>query len=338
MLPSRDFVAAPASQTLLHGAAACAQSTAQSAPPVGRFAPSPTGRMHLGNVFCALLAWLCAKSAGGKIILRIEDLDTARCKTEYATQLLRDLTWLGLTWDAGGLTDAYRQSRCADRYEAALQTIRAAAEVYPCYCTREELHAAGAPHLSDGTILYSGRCRHLTAEQLAALSGRRAALRLAVPDETIPFWDGHYGFQCENLRTQCGDFILRRSDGVYAYQLAVVTDDIHMGVTQIVRGRDLLGSCALQLYLYRLLGAAPPAYFHIPMLCAPDGKRLSKREKSLDLGALRTRYTAPQLVGLLACLAGLVPPGTEITPTALLPLFNRKKLPQADILLDPDLI
>lgn len=303
---------------------------------LGRFAPSPSGRMHLGNAFCALLAWLGAKSAGGQMLLRIEDLDAARCKPDYAVQLADDLAWLGLTWDKGGLQDAFTQSKRTAVYAQALQTLRARAEVYPCYCTRAELHAASAPHLTDGTPLYTGRCRHLTAADRAALANRSPAWRIAVPDETICFADGCAGRQTQNLRQECGDFILRRSDGVFAYQLAVVTDDALMGVTQVVRGRDLLSSTARQMYLYRLLGYTPPQFYHVPLLCAPDGKRLSKRERSLDFGALRSRYTAPQLVGVLASLAGLCPAGTEATPHALCADFAWDKLPKNDICIDPD--
>lgn len=303
---------------------------------LGRFAPSPSGRMHLGNAFCALLAWLGAKSAGGQMLLRIEDLDVARCKPDYAAQLADDLAWLGLTWDKGGLQEAFTQSKRTAVYAQALQTLRARAEVYPCYCTRAELHAASAPHLTDGTPLYTGRCRHLTEADRAALASRSPAWRIAVPDETICFTDGCAGQQTQNLRQECGDFILRRSDGVFAYQLAVVTDDALMGVTQVVRGRDLLSSTARQMYLYRLLGYTPPQFYHVPLLCAPDGKRLSKREHSLDFGALRRRYTAPQLVGVLASLAGLCPAGTEVTPHALCADFAWDKLPKNDICIDPD--
>ena len=298
---------------------------------VGRFAPSPSGRMHLGNVFSAALAWLSAKSKGGKMVLRIEDLDTARCKPEYAKQLIDDLTWLGFKWDAGGLVPGYVQSEETAFYETALAEIAKRAQIYPCYCTREELHAADAPHLSDGTVRYTGRCRSLTPQQRAAAGRRSAAIRLAVPNETISFADGHMGVRCENLQTECGDFILRRSDGIFAYQLAVVADDIRMGVTEVVRGCDLLSSTARQIYLYRLLQASPPQFYHIPLLCAEDGRRLSKREKDLDMGALREIYTAPQIVGRIGSFANLVPRGTEITLSELATLFDWEKIPRNHI-------
>lgn len=300
----------------------------------GRFAPSPTGRMHLGNIFCALLVWLAAKSEGGSVVLRFEDLDAVRCKRVYAQQLEEDLQWLGLTWDEGGLVPGYVQSEETAYLEGALARIAREAFVYPCYCSRSELHAASAPHLADGSVLYTGRCRSLTPAQRAAYKGRRAALRLAVPDEVFSFTDGHMGAYAENLARQCGDFLLRRSDGVFAYQFAVVADDVRMRINQVVRGRDLMPSTARQLYLYRLLGAQPPRYYHIPMLCARDGRRLSKRESDLDMSVLRRQYTPERLVGYLASLAGLVPEGAACTPQMLLPVFSWQKVPRRDILLE----
>lgn len=270
--------------------------------PVGRFAPSPTGRMHLGNVFSALLAWLSVRSAGGRMLLRIEDLDPQRSRPEYADALRDDLTWLGLDWDE----QTPNQSQREPAYRAAFARLDGLGLVYPCYCTRSELHDASAPHASDGTPVYSGACRSLTPEQRAAKS-RRPAWRLAVPDETICFCDLLQGPVSENLRRQCGDFIIRRSDGVYAYQLAVVVDDGGSGVTQVVRGADLLGSTARQLYLYRLLELPAPTFCHVPLLVATDGRRLSKRDGDLDLGRLRQSLTPQALLGVLACAAGLQP-------------------------------
>ena len=249
----------------------------------GRFAPTPSGRMHLGNVLCALLAWLSARSQGGRFILRIEDLDTARCSRSYADQLERDLAWLGLDWDEGGSLGGknkpYYQSECTSLYQTALQTLQKQGLVYPCFCSRAQLHAASAPHQSDGQVIYDGHCKHLTEqEKQALLHSRRPALRLCVPAKDISFTDGCQGAYCENLAADCGDFLVRRSDGVFAYQLAVVVDDARMGVTEVVRGRDLLSSVPRQLYLYHLLGCTPPCWRHIPLLLAPDGRRLSKRD------------------------------------------------------------
>ena len=264
---------------------------------VGRFAPSPSGRMHLGNVFSALLAWLSVRSAGGKMILRIEDLDPDRCRPEYAAQLRRDLEWLGLDWDE----EQTPQSQRTEAYTEAFARL----DTYPCYCSRNELHAASAPHASDGAVIYAGTCRDLTAAERAAKT-RRPAWRVRVPDEEVSFVDGLQGEVRENLARECGDFILRRSDGVYAYQLAVVVDDAAGGVTEIVRGADLLRSMPRQLWLQTQLGLPHPHYYHVPLLCAPDGRRLSKREHDLDLGVLRQTLTAGQLLGKLAFLAGLL--------------------------------
>ncbi|MEI3088867.1 MAG: tRNA glutamyl-Q(34) synthetase GluQRS [Oscillospiraceae bacterium] len=264
---------------------------------VGRFAPSPSGRMHLGNVFSALLAWLSVRHAGGKMVLRIEDLDPDRCRQEYAAQLRRDLEWLGLDWDE----EQTPQSQRTEAYAEAFARL----DTYPCYCSRNELHAASAPHASDGAVIYAGTCRDLTAAERAAKT-RRPAWRVRVPDEEVSFVDGLQGEVRENLARECGDFILRRSDGVYAYQLAVVVDDAAGGVTEIVRGADLLRSTPRQLWLQTQLGLPHPHYYHVPLLCAPDGRRLSKREHDLDLGVLRQTLTAGQLLGKLAFLAGLL--------------------------------
>lgn len=278
--------------------------------PRARFAPSPSGRMHLGNLFAALLAWLDIRALGGEMLLRMEDLDPDRCKPAYLDQLADDLDWLGLDWDLGWQAGkvAYQQSHRTAQYEAAFETLAHRGLVYPCFCTRKELLAASAPHASDGARVYNGHCRALSAQEKTALleSGRRPAWRLKVPAEVISFVDGNFGPQQQKLETECGDFILRRSDGVYAYQLAVVVDDAAGGVTEIVRGADLLRSTPRQLWLQTQLGLPHPHYYHVPLLCAPDGRRLSKREHDLDLGVLRQTLTAGQLLGKLAFLAGLL--------------------------------
>ncbi len=303
---------------------------------VGRFAPSPSGRMHLGNVFCALLAWLAARSENGAVVLRHEDLDPERCPRRYAELLEDDLLWLGLDWDEGGSCGGphgpYYQSERTAFYEEAYERLRAMGLIYPCFCSRAELHAAEAPHLSDGRVLYSGRCRSLTPEERRALSERRRpAGRLMVPDEEIAFTDLSCGAYRENLAAMCGDFLVRRSDGVFAYQLAVVVDDALMGVTQVVRGRDLLDSTPRQLYLYRLLGYTPPAFGHIPLLLDPAGARLSKRDAALDLGRLRARFTPEQLLGQLAFAGGLLEQPEPVTARELVPFFAWEKLPAADV-------
>ena len=275
----------------------------------GRFAPTPSGRMHLGNVFSALLAWLSVRAAHGELVLRIEDLDTLRCSAENAEILKDDLRWLGLTWDA----EQPDQSTRSEYYESILDRLRGEGFVYPCWCTRGDLkNAANAPHASDGTYVYAGTCRGLSrdeAERKAAARPPATRLRVPAPGEpadVIGFRDLAFGEERESLSRECGDFLVRRSDGVVAYQLAVVVDDAEMGVTQVVRGRDLLGSVARQMYLQRLLGYDHPSYGHVPLLVAPDGRRLSKREHDLDLGVLRQTLTAGQLLGKLAFLAGLL--------------------------------
>lgn len=303
----------------------------------GRFAPSPSGRMHLGNLFSAILAWLSVRKVGGRLVLRMEDLDPDRCRSTYSRQLADDLRWLGLDWDEGygrgGPDGPYEQSGRTARYAAAFQTLEERGLVYSCYCTRAERLSASAPHRSDGQARYDGRCRALTGEERARLEreGRRPAWRLAVPDKIISFTDGNLGPFEQDLARDCGDFIIRRSDGVYAYQLAVVVDDGAMGVTQVVRGRDLLDSTPRQLWLYELLGLMPPEFFHVPLLLAPDGRRLSKREKDLDMETLRRRYTAEELLGKLGCLAGLRPTPSPSSAAALISSFSWDKVPKEDI-------
>ena len=306
---------------------------------VGRFAPSPSGRMHLGNVMSALLCWLSARSAGGRLVLRIEDIDPERSRDEYARFIIEDLRFLGLDWDegegAGGAHGPYRQSGRTLVYEEALRRLDAMGLLYPCFCSRAELHdVTRAPHASDGRLIYGGRCRNLNVQERAELSARRRpSLRLRVPDETVRFVDGLCGPQAQNLREECGDFIVRRSDGAFAYQLAVVVDDIAMGVTQVVRGRDLLDSTPRQLYLYRLLGARPPAYYHVPLLLAPDGRRLSKRERDLDMGALRARYGAEEILGRLAFLTGLRETAAPVEARALAETFSWSRVRRENLYL-----
>lgn len=309
--------------------ASCQEDRANEAQVKGRFAPTPSGRMHLGNVFSALMAWLAARSAGGKLVLRIEDLDPRAQDPEVAKALMDDLAWLGLDWDEG----PYFQSGRQDVYAEALARLTEAGLTYPCFCTRAELHAATAPHASDGTYLYAGTCRGLSAAEVARRSLERPpATRLMVPaaDDaagTIRWRDLAYGPQEEVLARECGDFLVRRSDGVYAYQLAVVVDDCLMGVNQVVRGRDLLGSSARQAYLAGLLGHEAPTYGHVPLLVAPEGRRLSKRDRDLDLGALRERGVAPgRIVGELAAAAGLAGAGEDAMPAELVDAFSWDKI------------
>ena len=303
---------------------------------VGRFAPSPSGRLHLGNLLCALLVWLSARQKGGRVLLRVEDLDTARCPRRYGQQMEQDLRWLGLDWDIGpgkdGGTGPYEQSRRTAVYQAALEKLQGMGLVYPCFCTRAELHASSAPHREDGQVIYAGTCRHLTAVEIAEKSSRRPpALRLAVPEERWGFTDGHMGRYEENLAADCGDFLLRRSDGMFAYQLAVVVDDAAMGVTEVVRGADLLDSTPRQLYLYHLLGLTPPRFYHFPLLLTAEGNRLSKRDGAVGLDSLQTKLPPEEILGRLAFLAGFNPAAEPKTAAALLPDFDWDKVPREDI-------
>ena len=289
--------------------------------PVGRFAPTPSGRMHLGNVFAALMSWLSPKSRGGSWILRMEDLDTLRTKAEYAELLRDDLRWLGLSWDLE--TDA--QSTRSAVYDRYFEALREKDLLFPCYCTRSQLHNVNAPHLSDGTYVYAGTCRNLTEEQRAAQK-RLPSWRVMVPDREYEFTDLVQGHYRENLLTDCGDFVVRRADGVYVYQLAVTVDDGESGVTEVVRGWDLLGSAPRQMYLQELFGFEHPEYAHIPMLMAPEGRRLSKRDQDLDMGALRQRLKPEELIGVLAHAAGLTDDAKPISAIELATVFDWKKI------------
>ena len=292
--------------------------------PIGRFAPSPTGRMHLGNVFSALLSWLSAKSQGGQWLLRIEDIDPGRSRQAYADLLMNDLEWLGLSWDG----EPVYQSQRSDIYEHYFQMLKAQGMTYPCYCTRADLLATQAPHESDGRVVYPGTCRHLPPQP-----GKPAATRLIVPDSDISFVDGHYGVQSVNLAHQVGDFIIRRKDGAWAYQLAVVIDDALMGVTEVVRGCDLLLSSPQQMYVAQLLGFTSPQFIHLPLLCNAQGQRLSKRDGGLDMASLRQSNTAPEIIGKLAQIAGLQSTPDPVTPEDLLASFSWEKVPQENVFL-----
>ncbi len=276
-------------------------SVAEEKQVVGRFAPTPSGRMHLGNVFAALLAWLSVRSQGGEMVLRMEDLDTQRTKPEYADILRQDLSWLGLTYDR----ETPPQSGRGAVYDRYFRRLLEKGLLYPCYCTRAQLHSVDAPHLSDGTYVYPGTCRHLTEAQRAEFS-RSPSWRIAVPGETVEFTDRLQGQVTQNLQKECGDFVLRRGDGVYVYQFAVVVDDGEAGVNEVVRGLDLLSSVPRQMYLQERLGFPHPSYAHVPLLLSPDGRRLSKRDGDLDLGYLRRYATAEQIIGRLAWAAGLL--------------------------------
>ena len=296
--------------------------------PVGRFAPTPSGRMHLGNVFAGLIAWLSVKSRGGEMVLRMEDLDTQRTSAEFAQILREDLLWLGLTWDR----ETAPQSQRSHVYHQYFEKLREKALLYPCYCTRSQLHSVNAPHLSDGTYVYAGTCRNLTEQEQAAFR-RDPAWRVMVPDRQWQVEDLVQGTYRENLSTDCGDFVVRRADGVYVYQLAVTVDDGEAGVTEVVRGMDLLSSAPRQMYLQELFGFQHPGYAHVPMLLASDGRRLSKRDKDLDLGVLRQNMTPEALIGTLAYAGGLIEKNESISAAELSTEFSWDKLRKEEIYL-----
>ena len=300
---------------------------------VGRFAPTPSGRMHLGNVFAALIAWASVRSKDGEMVLRMEDLDTQRTSADFAEVLRQDLNWLGLDYDR----ETPAQSQRSHVYDQYFDRMRELGLLYPCYCTRSQLHSVNAPHLSDGTYVYTGTCRNLTEEQRAAFN-RKPAWRVMVPDRLWTVEDlvqGHYEL---NLATECGDMVVRRADGVYVYQLAVTVDDGEAGVTEVVRGMDLLSSAPRQMYLQELFGFPHPTYGHVPMLLAPDGRRLSKRDRDLDLGELRKRVSPEQLIGTLAFAAGLIDQNAPISARELAKEFSWNRLSGENIFLDASVL
>ena len=298
---------------------------------VGRFAPTPSGRMHLGNVFAALMAWASVRSKNGEMVLRMEDLDTQRTSGEFAQILREDLAWLGLDYDR----ETPAQSLRSEAYDRYFEMLREKGLLYPCFCTRSQLHSVNAPHLSDGTYVYTGTCRNLSQEQRAAFD-RKPAWRVIVPDKKWEVEDlvqGHYEL---NLATECGDMVVRRADGIYVYQLAVTVDDGEAGVTEVVRGMDLLSSAPRQMYLQELFGFSHPTYGHVPMLLAPDGRRLSKRDRDLDLGELRKRISPETLIGTLAFAAGLIDQNTALSARELAAEFDWSRLRGDAIYLNGD--
>jgi glutamyl-tRNA synthetase len=282
----------------------------------GRFAPSPTGELHLGNARTAILAWLWARSESGGFTLRLEDLDRPRVRPRLAERQLDELAWLGLTWDEGpdaltgrdrGPRGPYRQSARDSLYESAI--ARLGDHVYECFCSRAEIAAASAPHgPQDDGARYPGTCADLTTAQRAQRRRTRApALRLRVPPGQVRFTDDLQGPQEFDPQATVGDFVLRRADGIFAYQLAVVVDDAAMGVTQVLRGADLLPSTARQILLYRLLGLREPRWAHPGLVLSRSGERLSKRDRAASLSVLRAAGRDPrELVAQLCALSGLL--------------------------------
>ncbi len=279
---------------------------------ISRLAPSPTGLLHLGNVWSFLWTWLFAKNMNASVRLRIEDLDPLRSCSEFSTAIIQDLQWLGLVWDGDILLQSTRKAY----YEHILLTLEEQGNLYPCYCTRKELRSlAGAPHVEDMGAPYSGKCAHFSPDERTKIKrekeqqGRKASLRLRTQNSkgqsaVLSFEDGIYGKQNYSLHDIGGDFALRRSDGVVAYQLAVVLDDALQGITHIVRGRDILVSTPRQIYLQELLGLNKISYTHVPLLLDEHGERLAKRHNALSVRSLRNaKVTAERILGLCAYLA-----------------------------------
>ncbi|RAP75878.1 tRNA glutamyl-Q(34) synthetase GluQRS [Paenibacillus montanisoli] len=299
----------------------------------GRFAPTPSGLLHIGNAFTALCAWLQIRQAGGQFLLRIEDIDKSRSRPAFAERQIDDLRWLGLDWDegpqAGGPCAPYYQSGREQLYENALERLKADGRIYPCYCSRADLASiASAPHgLSSEGTSYPGLCRHLTNEERHANETVKAAsLRFMMTDESSSFEDAIHRVQNFG-REEMGDFIVKRADGMFSYQLAVTVDDAAMEITDVLRGADLLDSTPRQLALYAALGLKPPRFAHVPLLADAEGSRLSKRDKSLTLATLRAEGARPErLVGLIACLAGWLDRLEPVTAQELIPCFHTKQL------------
>ena len=309
----------------------------------GRLAPSPTGYLHLGNAWSFLLCWLAVRSAGGQLVLRMEDIDPDRSRPHYAEAIQRDLDWLGLDWDEGpdkgGPFAPYTQSERLERYGEVIEELTRLGHTYPCYCTRKELKTmASAPHAEDVGPIYPGTCLGLSASQRVEreVQGRKPALRLHGSEDTV-FQDLVHGEIRMDWRECGGDFPLRRSDGVVAYQLAVAVDDMEQGINLVVRGSDILPCTPRQILLFRILGAQVPRYAHVPLIVDHEGGRLAKRHQSCELRALREAGIKPQaLVGYLGHRAGLLSKASMVTPHELLSVFEWSKLPQASVTLEPD--
>ncbi len=316
----------------------------------GRFAPSPTGDLHLGGARTALAAWLAARAAGASFVLRVEDLDPPRTVAGAERRILDDLRALGLDWDegpdVGGPHAPYRQSERGARYDEALARLARDGRVYPCYCSRAEIAraAAAAPappdaHPDEDGPRYPGTCRHLTKDQVVAheRAGRRPALRFRVEPEVIAWDDGVLGPSSGDAAA-VGDFVLRRADGLPAYQLAVVVDDGAMAIGEVVRGADLTGSTARQIALGRALGQPTPRFAHVPLVLGPDGARLGKRHGAIAVRALLASHPPERIVGRLAATLGLCAPDEELRPGALAASlrgrFDLARLPRTPTRLD----
>ncbi|MUG89205.1 tRNA glutamyl-Q(34) synthetase GluQRS [Paenibacillus timonensis] len=311
----------------------------------GRFAPTPSGDMHLGNAKIALLSWLQMRAAGGVFVLRIEDIDTQRSKPEITERILADLRWLGLDWDEGPgaseISGPYYQSQRTELYEKALGKLDADGRLYPCFCSRAELLAvAGAPHgLSSEGAPYPGTCRSLSAEERERRAQHKEpSLRFAIDPAAVSFVDGIAGPQVFPPGSG-GDFVVRRADHLYSYQLAVTVDDARMGITDVLRGDDLLDSTPRQLHLYAALGLTPPTFAHAPLILGEDGRRLAKRHGDLGISALRAAGTKPEtVIGWLAYISGLLDQPEDVSAKDLIPGFHLDRISREPFVLTETMI
>jgi len=311
----------------------------------GRFAPTPSGQLHIGNAWTALLAWLQMRHVGGEFVLRIEDLDKPRSRPEYAAQILDDLRWLGIDWDegpdVGGPHAPYEQSARDEWYAAAMERLTREGWLYPCYCSRAELMAiASAPHgLSSEGPAYPGSCRHLTPEERAKRQeAKMPSVRFAMPDRAVAFDDLVMGAQAFPARSG-GDFVVKRADGIIGYQLAVVVDDAAMGITDVLRGMDLLDSTPRQILLFAALGLPVPQFAHVPLLYGPDGQRLSKRHGSVTIAGMRAAGTsAEEVVGCLAFLSGLQDRLEPVKAADLIADFDLGKVPREPVIVSEEML
>ena len=302
------------------------------AQPVGRLAPSPTGRLHLGHARSFLLAWWHARSRGGRIVLRIEDLDRERSKQEWVDGCLRDLEWLGLDWDGPAL----RQSADTTALERTAETLVEQGLAYPCICTRAEIAAAGAPHAGEREVVYPGTCRGRWSgfEAAERASGRRAALRVRIPPGPVEIEDLVCGRSSFDVAREVGDLLARRRDGVWAYQFAVVVDDARQGVTEVLRGDDLLPSAARQWHLQRACALPHPTWVHVPLVVHPSGERLSKRRADLALSHLRHAGVDARAVVAWAAQCSGQGELERSTAAEVLPGFDLGRLPPTAVVLD----
>ncbi|SHI65700.1 tRNA glutamyl-Q(34) synthetase GluQRS [Halodesulfovibrio aestuarii] len=324
----------------------CPAGTSPHCTVKGRFAPSPTGYMHLGNAWSFLVCWLAARAKNGRLVLRIEDIDPDRSKPEFVDGIIEDLKWLGLDWDEGvdigGEYEPYTQSESTLLYSRVIEALQKDGLVYPCYCTRKELRSlASAPHLSDYGSAYPELCLHLSEEERGEreAAGRRSSMRLHCEKTEIGFTDALHGDCCMSWKECGGDFPLKRSDGVFAYQLAVVVDDMRQGITQVVRGEDILHCTPRQVYLYELFGCTPPEYIHLPLVVDHEGERLAKRHRHFELCKMREDgISAEAVVGYLAYLGGLTPTCQKMSVRKLLDTFSIGQINTNALQLEKDVI